>query len=371
MKGQWIGNYAGSSEGTIIVNIDERSSYYEGVAYLNERDRTIPSTAAFFRTPNKANAFHFRTTLIMPIDPFQGIPVLWDSIRHHYAAGMSISTYADVTGSWDDTSLTLKWTTDIGVAGTCVLPRSKANQPSELIALEKRWDEYKAYVATLEERRFLFRGQNKPWRLHTSFHRRGRTDLTRFASDDVQALHKRLSARTKHVFNLLIPDEYGAFLNLVQHHGYPTPLLCWTYSPYVAAFFSYRGMSDEKAAKAAPSEKVRILVFDQAQWKTDWSQLLQLLTAGPHLSIGEFLAIENERMIPQQAASTVTNLDDIESYICSKEASGKTYLSAINLPVADRQQAVRELGSMGITAGSLFPGLDGDCEELRERNFQI
>jgi len=26
---------------------------------------------------------------------------------------------------------------------------------------------------------------------------------------------------------------------------------------------------------------------------------------------------------------------------------------------------------MGITAGSLFPGLDGACEELRERFFEF
>jgi hypothetical protein len=32
---------------------------------------------------------------------------------------------------------------------------------------------------------------------------------------------------------------------------------------------------------------------------------------------------------------------------------------------------MRELGYMGITAGSLFPGIDGACEELRERNFDI
>jgi hypothetical protein len=30
---------------------------------------------------------------------------------------------------------------------------------------------------------------------------------------------------------------------------------------------------------------------------------------------------------------------------------------------------MKELALMGITAGSLFPGLDGACEELRERLF--
>jgi hypothetical protein len=96
-----------------------------------------------------------------------------------------------------------------------------------------------------------------------------------------------------------------------------------------------------------------------------------LLTTAPHLSFLEFMAIENERLIPQQSASTVTNLDDIETYIRSKETQEKTYLTAIDLPVRERKKVVHELSYMGITAGSLFPGLDGACEELRERHFDI
>ena len=83
------------------------------------------------------------------------------------------------------------------------------------------------------------------------------------------------------------------------------------------------------------------------------------------------MAIENERMIPQQAASTVTNVDDIEAYIKMKDAGGKNYLRAIDLPIRERAQVVRELNYMGITPGSLFPGLDGACEELKERFFEI
>jgi hypothetical protein len=147
--------------------------------------------------------------------------------------------------------------------------------------------------------------------------------------------------------------------------------LDWTYSPYVAAFFAYRKITNEIAGKADPNDKVRIFVFDQEQWKVDWQQILLLLFPAPHVSVGEFLAIENERMIPQQGASTVTSVDDIESYIKSKETATKKYLWAIDLPVRDRRDVVRELRYMGITAGSLFPGLDGVCEELAERNFEV
>ena len=62
-------------------------------------------------------------------------------------------------------------------------------------------------------------------------------------------------------------------------------------------------------------------------------------------------------MIPRRDAATVTSLDDIESYIESKETETKKYLRAIDRPVRERREIVRELRYMGITAGSPFPGL--------------
>ena len=75
-------------------------------------------------------------------------------------------------------------------------------------------------------------------------------------------------------------------------------------------------------------------------------------------------------LTPQQSISSVTNIDDIESYIRSLESEERRYLHIVNLPLKERPLVMRELSMMGITAGSLFPGFDGACEELRERHFQ-
>ena len=100
-----------------------------------------------------------------------------------------------------------------------------------------------------------------------------------------------------------------------------------------------------------------------------WQPVTLLVHPQLHVTVREFIAINNERMIPQQAASTVTSIDDIETYIRSRETEEKTYLRAIDLPVRERKRVILELSYMGITAGSLFPGLDGACEEMAERNF--
>ena len=78
MNGQWIGKYQGASTGLIVVNIDERRAQYQGVAYLSEDNKDLPSVATFFRTRDKNERFEFRTDLILPINPFSGLPDSWD-----------------------------------------------------------------------------------------------------------------------------------------------------------------------------------------------------------------------------------------------------------------------------------------------------
>jgi hypothetical protein len=369
MDGQWIGDYGGTVSGTVMVNVDDRGSYFEGVAYLRPSGTDVPITGVSFRTVDKARDFAFKTSNIWAIDPRTGHSTSWDSIKDLYPSGFLVSNEAEVAGSWDERHLTLSWRTDIGSSGNCDLPRTRADQPSELNATKMTWADFKQFVDSLGGPRNLFRGQSEPWRLRTAFHRSGRANVIRFLDEDIRALHRHLSVRTRHLFDLSVPDQNGAFFNLVQHHGYPTPLLDWTYSPFVAAFFAYRTVSKERARIAEPNRVVRIFVLDDA-WRRDINQVSFAERSFPHFSIAEFIGIENERMVPQQSVSAITNVDDIESYIGKWEkTNNKSYLAAIDLPLHERARVYRDLDYMGVTAGSLFPGLDGACEELRERNF--
>jgi hypothetical protein len=228
------------------------------------------------------------------------------------------------------------------------------------------WRQFRDIVDTLPPYQFVFRGQkSNSWRLRTSFHRTGRANLERYSAQDIAAASKHLSGQTNHFFNLKEPLEYGAFVSLIQHHGYPTPLLDWTFSPYVAAFFAYRELSRPPDARF-----VRIFKFDIKNWSR-LPQLVKLSPLPPHISILDALAIENPRSLPQQALSTITNVDDIETYILQQEANrAMTFLEAIDIPASEKPTVWNELALMGIGAASLLPGLDGTCEQLKDRIFR-
>ncbi|MNY61301.1 hypothetical protein D3C86_1979670 [compost metagenome] len=84
----------------------------------------------------------------------------------------------------------------------------------------------------------------------------------------------------------------------------------------------------------------------------------------------DVLAIENHRAGPQQALASITNIDDIESYISYCEGYRETqYLRVIDIPRSDRARALADLHMMGINAGSLFPGIEGTCQALAYKNF--
>jgi hypothetical protein len=138
----------------------------------------------------------------------------------------------------------------------------------------------------------------------------------------------------------------------------------------VAAFFAYRHALREP--RKDNERQVRILTFDQDLWLGVQRppQFHPLLLPDLNVSLVDFLAIENERMIPQQGISMQSNVDDIETYIRDiQDNFGMTVLEAIDLPLDDHKTVMDELRYMGITAASMFPGLDGMCEELKEQNF--
>jgi hypothetical protein len=372
VNGQWIGRYSGTNTGLLVIELDDLGTHYEGVARAYDDNETLPGSFAIVKTPNKATSFRQQVNLF-PIHPQTGDPVDWKTIENLFTRDVTFPSSAEIALDVTDDTLRVTWTTNIGTSGTAEITRAKADTSDEYSPLTEvtNWEQFKLFVNQLEYRRYIFRGQARPYRLRTSFHRTGRADLARFLRDDIPTLHRHLSLRTTHIFNLSNPDENGAFFNLVQHHGYPTPLLDWTFSPFVAAFFAYQRLKNSAARSATDEQKVRIFIFDQKAWREAYLQFSHLAWRKPHFSLMEFIAIDNLRMVPQQSISTLTNVDNIEAYIRSLESTDRTFLRIIDLPVKERPLVMRELSIMGITAGSLFPGLDGACEELRERFFGL
>src|SRR5262249_5173310 len=135
-----------------------------------------------------------------------------------------------------------------------------------------------------------------------------------------------------------------------------------------AAYFAYNGVP---RSGVAAEDRVRIFVFDKV-WIKDFESMFVVTPPKLHFTLLEPLALNNPRVVPQQSVSSVTNVDDIETYLKHQgQLLKRNYLRAIDLQASDRKRLMEELSLRGITAGSLFPGIAVACKQLRVRFFGI
>lgn len=377
MNGQWLGVKHGTSEhsrdGTLIVNLDQVGDNYEGFIYNWPVDPPYVCGAVRICVPVSANPFTTES-LLFAYTGQTDVPLpFMDASLYASQIAKTPQSYARriyIEGDWSSDRLRLSYTTDLGDTGHAIAYRMGLDQKSRIVGQQTTWKKLKSELLDTPYRQYIFRGQsNANWPLRSLYHREGRADLYRYTVEDVPMMHKRLGGQLKQPMNINLNDDRGGFVHLLQHHGYPTPLLDWSFSPFVAAFFAFRS---HRGSSGHNGDSIRIFRFNYAAWTRSIESILLLATPRNNLSFLEFPTQNNPRVIPQQALSAVTSVDDIERYVQTQEQRcGESYLDAFDIPVAEANSVMADLRLMGVTAGSLFPGIDGACEEMRAWRFPL
>jgi hypothetical protein len=383
--GQWIGKFDGESSpipgtpkyvfpGSATFNI-ESDRPNAGFACIDQGD-PIHGSRKDFALQIVGNRFSGRATSTRAFDwrANEMIPVE-ESIRRQKAQGMGDNFYLTdlelYDGFIDQQTLTCKWSgSHLGNEITGKFDGRKLSQtePSPHDHLLS-WEQLKAFISGLirDRRELIFRGQSSnKYRLNTSFHRERRYDLLRYEAEACDQLVQHVNAISSHQYDRKNPTDFGALLSLAQHHGFPTPLLDWSKSPYIAAYFAI----ETRSRNCSENDNPRFFIFDAMAWQRETTQAAHLADPRPVITLREFVAHNNPRHLPQQSLHTYTNIEDLEAWIrLTEQQNKKRYLTIIDILRSERELAMRDLAYMGVTAATLFPGLDGVCGSLKERFF--
>lgn len=236
------------------------------------------------------------------------------------------------------------------------------------------WEEFKKWVSDSRQKfdATLFRGHgSSDFRLSTTLHRKGRTRLERYCHETLQEFRAHAEAVLGMRFDMRNGDDYAVLLGLAQHHGLPTPLLDWSRSPYIAAFFAFSDALELGATRPGTSH-VRIYGLTREFTATSAPNFVTLPFIVPYVCTLSISARHNPRLYAQQGQFLVTNVADVEQYLCTiQRSSGRTTLIAADVPVECARSALEDLAFMGLTAATMFPGLDGVCQMMKhEMSFK-
>lgn len=228
--------------------------------------------------------------------------------------------------------------------------------------------------ALLDYRSYIFRGHtSERWRLQSTLDRA--LNASGSASNSANSRSKHLEAfkyaargRRGLAPNKLSEDGWWA---LGQHNGLATPLLDWSESPYVAAYFAF---CDERDA-ADTSDRV-IFALSRRAVETKSKELERSAggSKGPIKTVTFVrpMADDNPRLITQRGLFTrAPDNTAIEDWI--EEHFGRTTsrgakLIKITAPDDARPTALKSLNRMNINHLSLFPDLYGAAKYC---NFEL
>lgn len=235
--------------------------------------------------------------------------------------------------------------------------------------MDASWEDFKAVVSRQigQYRAFIYRGQgNSEWVLSTTLHRTGQipthNDFVVYFETVLPFVQEPIEAWDGSRRDLTDPFQLAQFLAFLQHHRFPTPLLDWTFSPYVAAYFAFEGINHF----ALQYEKVAIYAFNQAEWLKIYKQTYDYRVEDSHVTLLNPSYRGNPKQMFQQSTFIFTNQVNIEGHITHNEKTPSQFLQKYEISVKERATVFKDLNAMNITAMQLAPSMESVCKKAYE-----
>jgi hypothetical protein len=254
------------------------------------------------------------------------------------------------------------------------LPHTDQKNPRILRRAIASWAEFVGIIQGWPGfRNWCFRGQARAeWSLRSSLSRHIEVSKV---TEPVWSLQesriRRIFQRKSHLFLEDLPeDDELEWLALMQHHGAPTRLLDFTWSPYVAAFFALERATGDAAIWAinlpllwSIHERHRIGGVNMVDADPrDRDAFEKYYSPSRHAFVWQGDPFRMPQRVVAQSGTFLVSSHlgmTVEDILAGYPGSGELLVQFVLQTSKLRAEAMASLYSMNITQATLFPGLDG------------
>lgn len=220
----------------------------------------------------------------------------------------------------------------------------------------------------LDHKAYVFRGQQVgDWKLEPTLDRLAKK-VSKFNRRQHLVNFQRAARGRRGPSPVMISEE-DDWWALGQHFGLATPLLDWSTSPFVAAFFAFEkeDLGNQSAFRAVfalseSSVKRKSSEIDKANREAHKELPEILRPRAPKVEFIRPLSDENPRLINQGGLFTRSpDGQTIEEWFTKNFPDEKRYMILVKIliPNRDRDTCLKDLNRMNINHLSLFPDLFG------------